>query len=203
MVINVCDASTQQQCCRSGMFIPDPTSSIPDPGWQDPGSGSASKNLSIFNPKSWYHSKFSKIRSGIFIPDPGGCWIWIFSIPDPEVTLPSRKDPKEDYSVKIKIVKKSFLSLLQSSKPSSWIHLSFFLSIQREERLCFQACPDIPQTESKGRPGDGGIIPLENHLRVVLHIISLLSDRGGVRNKQGAHSLLNQWAVTFSYDHKQ
>jgi hypothetical protein len=27
-------------------------------------------------------TKFSKIRSGMFIPDPGSC-MWIFSIPDP------------------------------------------------------------------------------------------------------------------------
>jgi hypothetical protein len=40
------------QCCESGMFIPDPNISIPDPGSKrDPGSGSASKNFSIFNPE--------------------------------------------------------------------------------------------------------------------------------------------------------
>ncbi len=38
------------QCCGSGMFIPDPGSIFLSqiPSWQDPGSGSALKNLSIF-----------------------------------------------------------------------------------------------------------------------------------------------------------
>jgi hypothetical protein len=48
---------------RSGMFIPNPGFrgsgffSIPDPGFKketDPGSGSATNNLSIFNPKNIY-----------------------------------------------------------------------------------------------------------------------------------------------------
>ncbi len=39
-------------------------------GRQDPKSGSTSKNLSIFNPKTDTGTKFSKIRSGKFIPDP-------------------------------------------------------------------------------------------------------------------------------------
>jgi hypothetical protein len=55
------------------MFIPDLRSrnfSIPDPGYRvknipDPGSGSASKNLNILNPKN------SKKRSRMLIPDPG------------------------------------------------------------------------------------------------------------------------------------
>ncbi len=60
------------QCCGSGMFIPDPNFSIPGPGSRikkipDPGSGSASKNLSIFSPKNCF--KLSKIWSGMFIPD--------------------------------------------------------------------------------------------------------------------------------------
>jgi hypothetical protein len=51
------------------MFFPEPNFSIPDPGskrfrFPDPGSGSASKNLSIFNPKT----KVSEKLSGIFIP---------------------------------------------------------------------------------------------------------------------------------------
>ncbi len=69
-----------QQCCGSVMFtIPNPRSrisgpifSIPDPGSRVdkipyPGSGSAPKNLSIFDPKT--NSMFSEIRSGIFIPE--------------------------------------------------------------------------------------------------------------------------------------
>jgi len=58
---------TNNQCCWSGMFIP------------DLGSGSASKNSSIFNPKN--DTKFSKnILPGMFILDPGS-WIWTFFNP--------------------------------------------------------------------------------------------------------------------------
>jgi hypothetical protein len=48
-----------------------PVSRIRDPGSRVdniPDPKSASNNLSIFNPKTVY--KFSKIRSGMFIPDP-------------------------------------------------------------------------------------------------------------------------------------
>jgi hypothetical protein len=41
-------------CCGSSMFIPDPIFSVPDSGFRVdkiPDPGSASKNLSIFNPK--------------------------------------------------------------------------------------------------------------------------------------------------------
>jgi hypothetical protein len=58
------------------MFIPDPGSefSIPDPGSRvkkipDPGFGSASKNLSIFNPK--IVSKLSEIGNMIRDINPG------------------------------------------------------------------------------------------------------------------------------------
>jgi hypothetical protein len=52
------------ECCGSGMFIPDPNFFIPDPGFRvnkipDPGSGSASKNLRIYNPKNF--SKLSEL----------------------------------------------------------------------------------------------------------------------------------------------
>ncbi len=62
------------------LLLPYPGSDIFHPGsqiqgWQDPGSGSASKIWSIFN---------SKIRSGVFIPDPISP-VWIFSILDPGV----------------------------------------------------------------------------------------------------------------------
>ncbi len=44
----------KNQCCGPGIFIPDPNFLIPDPGsrakkFRNNGSGSASKNLSIFN----------------------------------------------------------------------------------------------------------------------------------------------------------
>ncbi len=59
--------TTNNQYCWSGMFIP------------DLGSGSASKNSSIFNPK--INTKFSKnILPGMFIMDPGS-WIWTFFNP--------------------------------------------------------------------------------------------------------------------------
>ncbi len=55
------------QCCRSGMFIPDPNFSIPDPGSKrfripDPESGSASKNLSIFIPKNCFYAVGNMIQ---------------------------------------------------------------------------------------------------------------------------------------------
>jgi hypothetical protein len=48
--------ATYQQCCGSGMFIPDPGSDffpsrIPDPNFSIPDPGSASKNLSILTQK--------------------------------------------------------------------------------------------------------------------------------------------------------
>ncbi len=76
------------QCCVSGMFMP--TGSGSDfshsgsriQGQKDPGS--ASRNLSIFDPKTI--SKLSEQWSGMFHPDPDfshpGCWI---RIPDPVV----------------------------------------------------------------------------------------------------------------------
>ncbi len=71
------------QCCGSGMFIPDPTFSIPDPNCLHPGS--ASKNLSILapkKPKKWFLSSrkydpgcSSRIPNPdadfLLIPDPG------------------------------------------------------------------------------------------------------------------------------------
>ncbi len=45
------------KCCRSGMFIPDPNFSIPDPG-----SGSACKNLRIINPKNCFWTLGNMIR---------------------------------------------------------------------------------------------------------------------------------------------
>ncbi len=59
---------------NSSIPLPDPNSSSPDPGSRvknkiaDPGYGSASKNLSIFNPKNY--SKLWEKLSGMFIPDP-------------------------------------------------------------------------------------------------------------------------------------
>jgi hypothetical protein len=49
----------QEQCCGSGIFISDPGSEFFHPGsrvqvQKDPGSGSASKNVSIFNPKQCF-----------------------------------------------------------------------------------------------------------------------------------------------------
>ncbi len=63
------------RCCRSGMFIPDPNFSIPDPGpksFPDPGSGSAYKNLSILNPKNCFQALRNMVRicsSRILDPD--------------------------------------------------------------------------------------------------------------------------------------
>jgi hypothetical protein len=61
---------SDNQCCGSKMFIPDPNFSIPDPGSRvknipDPGSWSASKNLS---------------NQQFFIPDPDLDYL---PIPDP------------------------------------------------------------------------------------------------------------------------
>ncbi len=72
------------QSCGSGMFIPDPNFSIPDPGSRvknisDPGSGSASKNLSIFLTQKIV-SKLSEIWSRMFSPDPD---LHFLPIPDP------------------------------------------------------------------------------------------------------------------------
>jgi hypothetical protein len=70
------------------MFIPDPIFFIPDPG-------SASKNLSIFNPKT--ETKFSKIRSGMFIPNPGyrilALDFFPSRIPDPDPGVKKALDP--------------------------------------------------------------------------------------------------------------
>ncbi len=73
----------------SGMLIPDPPDLNflqtvlriwdVDPGLTRPGSRSAKRNLSIFTQKT--DTKFSKIRSGMFIPEPGSC-LWIFSHPE-------------------------------------------------------------------------------------------------------------------------
>ncbi len=65
------------------MFIPDPNffhlrSRIQ--GQKDPGSGSTSKGLNIFNPK--IVSKLSEIWSGAFLPDPyPGSGSWFFTHP--------------------------------------------------------------------------------------------------------------------------
>ncbi len=63
-----------EQCCGSGIFMPDrgPNFSIPYSGSKDPGSGSTSKKLNIFKPKkidyelSEYEPRFSSR-----IPDSG------------------------------------------------------------------------------------------------------------------------------------
>jgi hypothetical protein len=69
-------SSVFNQCCGSGMFIPDPNFSIPDHRSRvkrfripNPGFGSASKNFSILTQKTV--SKLSENRFGMFIPDPG------------------------------------------------------------------------------------------------------------------------------------
>jgi hypothetical protein len=65
----------------------------------DPGSGSASKNLSIFNPKKLYYVLKNKIRD-IHL----GSWIWIFfhprswiRIPDPGVK--KAPDPGSGFAI--------------------------------------------------------------------------------------------------------
>ncbi len=71
--------SSNDQCCGSGMFLPDPESEFFHPGSgsrihikkiPDPGSGCASKILSILTRK--IVSKLSEKRSWLFIPDPPG-----------------------------------------------------------------------------------------------------------------------------------
>jgi hypothetical protein len=85
----------KKQCCGSEMFILDPGSKVFHHGSQilhqkDPGSGLASKNLSIFKPKTV--SQLPEIGFGMFIPDPNfshtGSQIWI---PDPGVKKPKKK----------------------------------------------------------------------------------------------------------------
>jgi hypothetical protein len=81
--------------------IPDLNFSIPDPGQNDPGSRSASQNLSIFNQKNCSRKNdlgcSSRIRIQLFsIPDPG-----VKKVPDPgsrSATLPlsSVTDPDKD-----------------------------------------------------------------------------------------------------------
>jgi hypothetical protein len=61
-----------KQFCGSEIFLPDPGSHFSHPGsriqgQKDPVSESASKDLSIFNPKNSSSEKLS----GMFIPDPG------------------------------------------------------------------------------------------------------------------------------------
>jgi hypothetical protein len=68
---NIQDTSVADLRCLS--WIPDPNFSIPDPGSRvkkipDPGSGPASKNLSIFNPKNCSQALGNMFRD--FIPDP-------------------------------------------------------------------------------------------------------------------------------------
>jgi hypothetical protein len=76
-------------CCGFGMFIPDPNFFIPDPNFSipDPGSKwSASKNLSIFNPKIFY--KLWEI-SGMFIPDQD-----LDFLPSPDPGVKKAPDPR-------------------------------------------------------------------------------------------------------------
>ncbi len=83
--------SLRKQCCRSGIFIPDPIISIPDPGAKRIRIPSASKNLSNFNPK----------KSGMFIPGPD----LKSRIPDPGVKkapdpgYPDTKHCKKDFKL--------------------------------------------------------------------------------------------------------
>jgi hypothetical protein len=70
------------------MFIPDPGSDFFHPG-------SASKEFKYFYPKNY--TKFSKIRSEMFIPDPGpGSWIWIFFHPGSRDVDPGVKKHRRD-----------------------------------------------------------------------------------------------------------
>ncbi len=77
---------TKNQCCGSGIFIADQNFSIPDTGSKrfrirDPGSGSAPKNLSIYNPKNCFYA-----LGNMFIPDPDfESGSWFLPIPDPGV----------------------------------------------------------------------------------------------------------------------
>ncbi len=89
----------QSQCCGYGMFIQVTDFSIPDPvsrGRKDPVSGSASKNLSIFNPKIFFYALGNMIRdvhpgSGFFpIPNLGSWGQKRTGIPDPGSATLSR-----------------------------------------------------------------------------------------------------------------
>jgi hypothetical protein len=65
--------ATINQCCGSGMFIPDPNFSIPDPDFFHPGSRIRIKKFKYFNSKKWFLS-FPKYdpscSSRIRIPNP-------------------------------------------------------------------------------------------------------------------------------------
>jgi hypothetical protein len=91
-----------EQCCGSGMFIPDPTFfhpgsdlSIPDPNFF-PHPGSTSKNLNILTPKNFLSSRkydtgcSSRIRNLIFYPsrirDPQYCRRIIFLFDGESIT---------------------------------------------------------------------------------------------------------------------
>ncbi len=87
--ISLCRKSNPfYQCCGSGMFFPDPDPNFPSRNhvWQDPGYGSASKDLSIFNTKNWFYA-LGKIICDVH---PGSR---IFSIPDPGSRVQKAPDP--------------------------------------------------------------------------------------------------------------
>ncbi len=78
------------QCWGSGMFIPEPNFSTPDPGSKrfripDPGSASRNTGISVFNPKKCFSAignMISDVHPRIRIPIPGS---WFLPIPDPGV----------------------------------------------------------------------------------------------------------------------
>ncbi len=80
------------QWCGSGIYIPDPNFSNPDLGQKVPGSGSESKNLSIFNPKNCFWALGNMIQILIFYPSriQGSKRHWI---PDPNPQHWSQHSP--------------------------------------------------------------------------------------------------------------
>ncbi len=78
--------------CFPGSWLPDPGSDLFQPriqGWHDPGSGSASKNLNIFNPKNWYQFRKNSTRD---VHPGSGSWIWIFF--SSRIRIPEISDPE-------------------------------------------------------------------------------------------------------------
>jgi hypothetical protein len=137
LIQSICRGSYRQpllpysQCCGSGMFIPDPNffhhgsrvKKLPDPG-----SASASKNLSILTQN--IVSKLSEILSGMFVPDPDFDFL---PIPDPVVKKAS--DPGSGSAT---------LLICNSPHKMSYIHI-----YSVTPRWLFKILPKINTTDDK------------------------------------------------------
>jgi hypothetical protein len=81
------------QCCGSGMLIPDPRSRVKK--IPDPGSRSASKNLSIFNPKNCFlRSRKYDPGCSSLIPDRDLDFLYLSRIPGSIMHRISDPDPQ-------------------------------------------------------------------------------------------------------------